>query len=210
MRRYHWSRSRFSTSAPQRQQWRSAPSTCSRARVPSLGHQSTGDFCAIGQARLQEAQEDPLVPAVEGRVGRDHLGLPVERSRPSSGAAGACSRCCDIVHVNGWPPLLIAAFSAGRPNASKPIGEEHVVAQHPPIAGERVGRGLDVPVADVEIARRVVVHRQQVVLGPAGVGEVGLVQAQVGPALLPARLDGRRVVALDRGSGPSRPARCPG
>ena len=29
----------------------------------------------------------------------------------------------DIVQVNGWPPLLIAAFSAGNPNASKPIGK---------------------------------------------------------------------------------------
>ena len=28
-----------------------------------------------------------------------------------------------IVHENGWPPLLIAAFSAGRPKASKPIGK---------------------------------------------------------------------------------------
>ena len=28
-----------------------------------------------------------------------------------------------IVQVNGWPPLLIAAFSAGSPNASKPIGK---------------------------------------------------------------------------------------
>ena len=30
----------------------------------------------------------------------------------------------DIVQVNGWPPLLIAAFSAGSPNASKPIGKK--------------------------------------------------------------------------------------
>jgi len=30
----------------------------------------------------------------------------------------------DIVQVNGCPPLLIAAFSAGRPNASKPIGKK--------------------------------------------------------------------------------------
>jgi hypothetical protein len=29
----------------------------------------------------------------------------------------------DIVQVNGWPPLRMAAFSAGRPNASKPIGK---------------------------------------------------------------------------------------
>jgi len=29
-----------------------------------------------------------------------------------------------IVHAYGSPPLLIAAFSAGRPNASKPIGKK--------------------------------------------------------------------------------------
>ena len=29
-----------------------------------------------------------------------------------------------IVQVNGWPPLLIAAFSAGSPKASKPIGKK--------------------------------------------------------------------------------------
>ena len=42
IRKNHCSRSRFSTSAPQRQQRRSGPSTCSRASVPSFGHQSTG------------------------------------------------------------------------------------------------------------------------------------------------------------------------
>jgi hypothetical protein len=30
----------------------------------------------------------------------------------------------DIVQANGWPPLLIAAFSAGRPKASNPIGKK--------------------------------------------------------------------------------------
>ena len=29
-----------------------------------------------------------------------------------------------IVQVNGWPPFLIAAFSAGSPKASKPIGKK--------------------------------------------------------------------------------------
>ena len=28
-----------------------------------------------------------------------------------------------IVQVNGWPPFRMAAFSAGSPNASKPIGK---------------------------------------------------------------------------------------
>jgi hypothetical protein len=29
-----------------------------------------------------------------------------------------------IVHSRGWTPLFVAAFSAGRPNASKPIGKK--------------------------------------------------------------------------------------
>jgi hypothetical protein len=30
----------------------------------------------------------------------------------------------DIVHLYGWMPRFIAAFSAGRPKASKPIGKK--------------------------------------------------------------------------------------
>ena len=92
-RRYHWSRSRFSTFAPQRQQWRSAPSTCSRASVPSFGHQSTGRLRAVGQAGLQELQEEPLVPAVVVGVAGDDLGAPVERRAHRAAAGGACCRC---------------------------------------------------------------------------------------------------------------------
>src|SRR5439155_14675616 len=56
------------------------------------------------------------------------------------------------------------------------------------------------PVADVDVARRVRVHRQQVELAPRIVMEVGAIEPEVGPALLPARLDRGRVVTLDPGS----------
>src|SRR5205823_1330002 len=63
----------------------------------------------------------------------------------------------------------------------------------------RVGRGDDVPMADVKVARGVRVHRQEVVT-VAGRPEVGLVQPQLVPLRLPARLDLGGLVALDAGS----------
>src|SRR4051812_38370063 len=63
--------------------------------------------------------------------------------------------------------------------------------------GKRVGWGRDVPVTDVQVARRVRVHRQEIEIPPGLVVEVDLVQAQLLPAPLPARLDLGRVVALD-------------
>jgi hypothetical protein len=50
------------------------------------------------------------------------------------------------VHSRGWTPLLMAAFSAGSPNASKPTGKEDVLALHAVVAGDHVGRGFDEPV----------------------------------------------------------------
>src|SRR5450756_2529808 len=70
---------------------------------------------------------------------------------------------------------------------------------HPAVPGDRVGRRLDVPVTNVQVARRVRVHRQQVVLRPRVVVEVRPVEAQLGPARLPARLRRRMVVVFDPG-----------
>ena len=77
---------------------------------------------AIGQAGLQEAQEQPLVPAVV-------VGSAVTTSASQSNVAPIVRNwrrmfsMFAIVQLNGWTPLLIAAFSAGRPKASKPIGK---------------------------------------------------------------------------------------
>jgi hypothetical protein len=55
---------------------------------------------AVRQALLEEPEEEPLRPAVEGRIVRGD----------------------DAVISRGFPPSLIAAFSAGSPNESQPIG----------------------------------------------------------------------------------------
>ena len=83
------------------------------------------------------------------------------------------------------------------PERIEPDRQEHVLAVHPMEAGDRIGRRLDVPVADVDVARRIRVHRQEVEPRPRGVVEVGPIHPELGPALLPAGLDRRRVVALE-------------
>jgi len=74
---------------------------------------------------------------------------------------------------------------------------EDVEALHALVARDRVGRRLYVPVSNVQVARWVWPHREQVVVGLARVGEVGGVKSELFPAALPARLNLGRVVPLE-------------
>ncbi len=163
---------------------------------PVVGAPVHRRLLAIGEALLQEAQEEPLVPVVVTRVGRDHLGLPGERRahRPE-----LATHVLDVRHRPGeWVPTAPDRGILGRQTEGiEADREEHVVAVHPAIAGERVAGRDDVPVPDMQVARRVRVHRQHVVLGLGVVEEVGLVLARLLPARLPARLDGCVVIAFD-------------
>ena len=154
---------------------------------------------AIGQALLHELEEQPLVPAVVLGVRGHDLGIPRE------GRAHRPELAAHVLDVRHRPRERVAAVLDGGVLRGQAEGieadrEEHVVAVHPPIAGERVRRRDDVPVADVQVARRIRVHREQVVLGLAAVAQVRVVQAELRPLRLPARLDGAGVVAFDPGS----------
>ena len=51
------------------------------------------------------------------------------------------------VNRRGCSPVLMAAFSAGRPKLSKPIGDSTRVAAHGAVAGEQVAEGVVAHVA---------------------------------------------------------------
>ena len=74
---------------------------------------------------------------------------------------------------------------------------EDVEALHALVARDGVGRVHDVPVANVQVARWVWPHGEQVVVGLARIGEVGGVEPEFFPAALPARLNLGRVVPLE-------------
>ena len=151
---------------------------------------------AIREPGLEELEEQPLVPAVVLGVARDELGVPVPRGphRPQ-----LASHRVDVGHrpLARVHPVLDRRVLGGQPEAIEAHRLEDVVPAHAPVAADRIGRRLHVPVTDVQRARRVVEHRQQVEAGLRAVGQVGPVQAELLPAGLPARLDGGRVVALD-------------
>ncbi len=154
---------------------------------------------AVGEAGLEESQEHPLVPAVELGVARDDLVAPVEHRahRPE-----LLPFVLDVLHrpVARVDVVLDRGVLGRQAVRIEPDREEHVLAVHPVEAGQCVGRGHDVPVADVEVARRIGVHRQDVRLGPRLVVEVRLVQPGLVPPRLPAGLDRRGVVAFDPGA----------
>ena len=129
-----------------------------------VGAPVDGRHRAVGEPGLQEPQEQPLVPAVV-------LGSAVTTSVvPGERRAHRPELAAHVVDVRHRPGERVAAVLDRGVLGRQPEGveadrEEHVVAVHPPEAGERVRRRDDVPVADVQVARRVRVHRQQVVLG---------------------------------------------
>ena len=79
---------------------------------------------AVGEAGFEEAQEDPLVPAVVVRVAGDDLGCSSRSVAPIDRSWRRMLSMFFRVHSRGWILFLIAAFSAGSPKASKPIGRK--------------------------------------------------------------------------------------
>ena len=76
---------------------------------------------AVGNAFLKHFQEHPLIPAVVVRfAGRDFTG-PV-KSQTESSIWAFMSAMLSYVHLAGATFLAMAAFSAGRPKESQPIG----------------------------------------------------------------------------------------
>ena len=158
-----------------------------------------GRLGAVGEAGFEEPQEDPLVPAVVLGLAGDDLGVPIPAGahRAQLAAHPVYVLQSPLVRVD----LVLDRGVLGRQAEGVEADRlEDVLAVHAVEAAQGVRRRLHVPVTDVQIPRRVVVHRQQVVLGPGIVGQVRVVEPKLRPAPLPSRLDGRWLVAVDAGA----------
>ena len=121
MRKNHCSKSRRVMGVSHRSH--SPLSTCSLAStVWHDGHPHHGRLRAVGQALFVQLDEEPLVPAVVLPADSRPLPGPSRRSRRWSAVARRMFSTLDMVHSKGWMPRDMAAFSAGRPKASKPMG----------------------------------------------------------------------------------------
>ena len=155
-----------------------------------------GRHRAVGQPGLEELQEQPLVPAVVLGIAGDDLGIPVEGRAHRLELARLL---LDIAHrpLTGMDAGADRGVLGGQAERVEADRQEDVVAVHAPEAAVGVRRRDDVPVTDMQVARRVGIHRQQVELAPRRVVQVGPVEAHLLPLRLPAGLDLRRVVTID-------------
>ncbi len=161
-----------------------------------------GGFGPVGEALLEEPQEDPLGPAVVlGRVGAD-LPRPVDRDAPLAELlAEALDRALGR-HPRRLPGLDRVVLGR-QPEGVVAHRVDHLEAVAAAEVGDRVADGVALQVADVGLSRRVGKHLQHVRLRLRGV-EAGLPRVRdlpgllLSPNLLPLPLDRLRFVAVHR------------
>ncbi len=157
----------------------------------ALGAPIHQPLLAVGQAALEEAQEQPLVPAVVLRQAGGDL------ARPVVAEAEALVLALHVGDIGQRPGAGMGVVLDGgvlRRQAKRvpAHGMEHVQAAHPEIAGEGVADGVVAHVAHVQRAAGIGQHLQHVVLGRTGIGAGKGVGG--GPAFGPLGLEAGRLV----------------
>ena len=157
---------------------------------------------AVGQAVLEQLQEDPLRPAVEARIAGGELARPVDRDAPLAELALEL-RDRGVRRLARVLPRLDRVVLGGQPERVVAHRVQHAVAGAAVEVGDGVADGVDLQVPDVRLAARVGQHLEDVGLralvavagGLTRFGVRDLPRALVRPDALPAGLDLGRVVA---------------
>ena len=166
-----------------------------------------GGVLAIGEAALEELEEDPLGPAVVLGLAGGDLATPVDRDAPGAELAPEL-----LDRLERRLARVLAGADRGvlgrEPERVVAHRVDHLVAVAAPEVGDRVAERVVLQMADVRLAGGVREHLEHVGLrlrvvepGVAGVGH--LPGPLLVPQRLPARLDLTRVVR--RHGGDSRP-----
>ncbi len=143
---------------------------------------------AIGDALLEHAQEQPLVPAVVVGQARGQLAAP---GVADAEALQLRLHVGDVVERPGlgMRPVLDRGVLGRQAERVPAERVQHVEALHPLQAGDDVANHVVADVADVGVPRGVREHLEAVELRPRPV-DFDLEGAGVGPAPLPFLLDG--------------------
>ena len=134
----------------------------------STGSQFTLRLLALDQPGAQEIEEHLLLVLVIVRVAGRDLARPVERQPHRLAAAPSSRRCWRRSSRADGPCARIAAFSAGMPKASQPIGCSTLKPARALVARHHVAHRVVAHVAHVDAPRRVGEHLQHVVFRPSG------------------------------------------
>ncbi len=150
-------------------------------------------FLLIGQPRLEQPQEDPLRPAVVSRVGGVDLTIPV-KGQPERLELLAEASHIVLRHHRRMDLIGDGVIFGRQTKRVPPHREEHIVALHPPLAGNDIQRrvGTRMPAVQPcarrvrELDERVIFFLRQIVRCVEDVRSL--------PALLPLFLGGRKIV----------------
>ena len=156
--------------------------------APVHGHRGL-----VGQALLEQLEEDPLGPLVVAGVGGVHDAVPVEGIAQHLQLLGEVG---DVVvgDLGGVDVVLDGVVLGGQAEGVIAHGEEDVVALHPALPGHHVHGGVGPGVAHVQaLAGGIGELYQSVVLG-LGVAGNGMVAAGLCPAVLPFAFDAVKLV----------------
>src|SRR5213080_5216278 len=147
----------------------------------------------VGEAALEHAQEEELLPAVVAGIAGGELALPVVREAEP---AELPAHVLDV--VVGPPGRVDAVLDGGvlgrEPEGVPAHGVEHARARHAPLARDHVADRVVAHVAHVDAPGGVREHLEHVVRGLAWLG-ARREGACLLPTVLPLRLDRLRVVA---------------
>ena len=151
-------------------------------------------FLARDEARREEIEEQLLLVLVIARIAGRDLARPVEREahrlqlRAHRGDIG-------VGPVAGWCCSACAAFSAGRPNASQPIGWSTLKPARALIARHHVAHGVVAHMAHMDAPRRIGEHLEHVIFR-ARIVVRGLEDLRVRPGFPPFGFGFAHVVAF--------------
>ncbi len=160
---------------------------------------------------VEEAQEDPLRPAVVLGLGGRELALPVDR--PAHAPHLAADRGDVLAGGLGRVPARPDRGVLRRKPERVVAHRVHdPVTEAAPVQGDHVAHRVVLDVAHVQLAGRVrehLEHVRQVVGGLAGGGVGHVEDALALPDLLPSSLDGGRIVPVHVRHSTGRPAPAP-
>ena len=162
---------------------------------------------AVGEVPLEELEEDPLRPAVVGRMAGGDLARPVVAHTPR---ADLPLHVVDVaVGVGLGMHAAVLGGVLGRQAEGVPAHRrEDVEAAHELVARQHVAHDVVAAVADMHRARRVGEHSQAVELLARRVARVAAEGLVLLPPVLPLALDLReRVLLLHKASLPSTRSR---
>src|ERR1700730_3043187 len=152
-----------------------------------LGTPVDAALLAVGEAALEHAQKEPLIPAIVLGIAGRNFAAPIIAE--AEAAQDALEFGDVVVGPGAWVCVVLdGGVFGGQAEGIPAHGMQHIETAHTLYAGHHVADGVIAHVAHVHRARGIGQHLQRVILGLSGI-YFRFEDARLGPALLPLSFD---------------------